>query len=208
MAQKISMDEYNKQSSDYTKKALEELNEQMKEFLQNKESNNENYNEDSYEEEDSSSNESFVREKRKRIIIESMDPNPKQNTKKSNTKKIVDYEAQLKIQTLRNEIKALEIKNYNLTLQLSNSNCNFEESKLEVSVLQKRLNSYLQMRWFIILYMFFANVCSFFYCVSLPPMDFLTTFPFFAGYVYAGVFIYTKLYPKNIPISTPKKKNV
>jgi len=205
MAQKISNDEYNRQSTDYTKRALEELNEQMKDFYHNKELNDTIIQEES---EDESSPDSFFRgEKRKRIIIESSD-HAKSNSPKKYTKKEVDYKSELKIQELKTEIKCLEIKNYNLTLQLSNSNCELQETKEEVSVLQKRLHLLFRMRFIVMFYLLFSNSIAFFYSYSFPPYEFILSFLFFTGYVYGSIHLYKKLFPNIISTKKYCKKNI
>jgi thioredoxin reductase len=71
MAQRISKEEYEKQSSDYTKKALAELNEQLKNFNR-KEVVTTAENEDVFEEsDDDGSDEDYLpRKNKRRIIIE------------------------------------------------------------------------------------------------------------------------------------------
>ena len=190
MAQRISKEEYEKQSSDYTKKALAELNEQLKNF------NRKEFlsaGEEAIEEsdEDNQSDEEYTpQNNKKRIIIETNLKTNKKRTKNSepelNFQLISLQEKRLK--EIQERLKAEESKSHYLTLDLSNAKCDLEVIKEKLETTSKTYSSIIKVRIFLMLYLFLLNAFIFGIWLSLSFTDKLVFTPFASLSIYTGVF--------------------
>lgn len=125
MAQKIGLAEYEKQRSEYTKKALEELNEQMKTYSHG------GGNIASEELDDSGEEEFMTRFSHKRL-------HPDKKSCRGNEYDTI-LELSKKVSTLENELEKEEVATHYLKLDLSNVSCELEKSKDDINFLKGKV---------------------------------------------------------------------
>lgn len=184
MAQQISKEEYERQSSEYTKKALAELNEQLKNFRRKEvEENAEEYlNESSEEESDYS-----PRKNRKRIVIETdiLEKSKAKKTKRHDIDHSIVFQLEQRIRDLETELKSEESKNHYRTLDLSNAECKLEVVKEKLKKTENDYSQILNIRLKLILYLVFVNVfiMSVWYSVPIVDKIVLTPIASFSLYV-------------------------
>lgn len=184
MAQQISKEEYERQSSEYTKKALAELNEQLKNFRRKEvEENAEEYlNESSEEESDYS-----PKKNRKRIVIETdiLEKSKAKKTKRHDIDHSIVFQLEQRIRDLETELKSEESKNHYRTLDLSNAECKLEVVKEKLKKTENDYSQILNIRLKLILYLVFVNVfiMSVWYSVPIVDKIVLTPIASFSLYV-------------------------
>lgn len=170
MAQQISKEEYERQSSEYTKKALAELNEQLKNFRRKEvEENAEEYlNESSSEDSDYS-----PRKNRKRIVIETdiLEKSKAKKTKRHDIDHPIVFQLEQRIRDLETELKSEESKNHYRTLDLSNAECKLEVVKEKLKKTENDYSQILNIRLKLILYLVFVNVFIMSVWYSVPIVD-------------------------------------
>lgn len=184
MAQQISKEEYERQSSEYTKKALAELNEQLKNFRRKEvEENAEEYlNESSEEDSDYS-----PKKNRKRIVIETdiLEKSKAKKTKRHDIDHSIVFQLEQRIRDLETELKSEESKNHYRTLDLSNAECKLEVVKEKLKKTENDYSQILNIRLKLILYLVFVNVfiMSVWYSVPIVDKIVLTPIASFSLYV-------------------------
>lgn len=189
MAQRISKEEYEKQSSDYTKKALTELNEQLKNFSRRDFVSASEENREESEEDVQSDEDYMPQNNKKRIIIETNLKSNKKRTKNSEPEfNFHLLSAQEKrIKEVQERLKTEESKTHYLTLDLSNAKCDLELTKEKLETANKNYASIIKARIFLMLYLFILNTFIFGIWVSLPLADKLLFTPFASISIYTGV---------------------
>ena len=194
MAQRISKEEFERQSSEFTKKSLAELNEQLKNFQPKKVYNEEVDEEDIFESGDDLSDYDYLPHKNKRrIIIETNIKNNKKRTKKSDSDAILTSQER-KLKDVKAQLKAEENKSHFLTLDLSNARCDLETAMEKLETTTKNFSSVIRVRFLLMLYLLFLNVFILAIWVSLPLYDKLIFTPFTTVSFYTGLFFKRHFY--------------
>jgi hypothetical protein len=189
MAQKISKEEYEKQTTDYTKKALAELNEQLKNFSRK---HSEDFDSTSVQEEDDNfSDEDYVpSNSKKRIIIETN--TTEKNKKRTKNSSGEDLAAKIitnnenKLKDLKIRLKSEESKSHYLKLDLSNTKCELEVAKEKAEVSKKNFAEIIKVRLILMLYILLLNVFIFWVWLALPTVDKIIFTPFSSLSFYTG----------------------
>jgi hypothetical protein len=195
MAQRISKEEFEKQSAEFTKKSLAELNEQLKNFHPKKVFHDEEKDaeEDFF---DSDESEYSPHKNKRRIIIETNVKNKKKRANKNdidtNCHLITSQERKLK--DVKAQLKSEENKSHFLTLDLSNARCDLETTKAKLDTTTKNFSNILRVRLFLMLYLLFLNVFILAIWVSLPLYDKLIFTPFTTASFYSALFFKRHFY--------------
>jgi len=189
MAQRISKEEYEKQSSDYTKKALADLNDQLKNFRRKENTDEEVF--EKYSDDENLSDDEYTPHKNKRRII--IETNMKSNKKRTKNNTETEFNFHLlssqekRIKDIQERLKAEEQKTHFLTLDLSNAKCDLENTKEKLETTGKNYSNIIKIRFFLMLYLIVLNIFISAIWVSLPLADKFIFTPFASASLYTGL---------------------
>ena len=186
MAQRISMAEYNKQSKDYTKEALDNLNDKIKDFFSNKKRQS--------EEEEVSGSDTESEE------VEAICIKPKKKTTSKKIKfdgeSVKQYER--KIRKLEEDLEKEESKSHYLILDLSNAKCEAEKLKEKLKQVEENHANLFTPKFLLVAYLVLINIffCGIWY--SLPTLYEKLLFSPFVSFNFLGYFYFVPIfYPSN-----------